>query len=137
MASIQPYITVPDGKCREAMEFYGKVFGAEPNFMTFGDSPMDIPEEMKGLIMHSDLTFGSTHLMACDPRPDHQTTYGNNISLSVDADSEDDQTQMFNDLSAGGMELMPLQDTFWGARFGMCVDKYGVTWMFNYDRPQN
>jgi len=26
---------------------------------------------------------------------------------------------------------MPLQDTFWGARFGMLTDAFGISWMFN------
>jgi len=37
----------------------------------------------------------------------------------------------FDALSAGGKITMPLQDTFWGAKFGMLVDAYGVSWMFN------
>ena len=28
---------------------------------------------------------------------------------------------------------MPLQDTFWGAKFGMLTDKFGINWMFNHD----
>ena len=31
---------------------------------------------------------------------------------------------------------MPLQDTFWGAKFGMLTDKWGISWMFNFDRPK-
>ena len=36
----------------------------------------------------------------------------------------------------GGTVTMPVQDTFWGARFGMTKDKFGVHWMFNYDYPK-
>ena len=31
---------------------------------------------------------------------------------------------------------MPVQDMFWGARFGMLTDKFGVHWMFNYEKPK-
>lgn len=34
-------------------------------------------------------------------------------------------------MSEGGKVSMPLQDTFWEARFGMLQDKFGVNWMFN------
>jgi PhnB protein len=27
---------------------------------------------------------------------------------------------------------MPLEKTFWGAYFGMCIDKFGIYWMVNY-----
>ena len=31
---------------------------------------------------------------------------------------------------------MPLQDAFWGARFGMLTDQFGVNWMFNFENPK-
>ncbi|HTY54572.1 MAG TPA: VOC family protein [Candidatus Binataceae bacterium] len=37
----------------------------------------------------------------------------------------------FEALAAGGKVTMQLQDTFWGARFGMLTDAYGIRWMFN------
>jgi PhnB protein len=40
---------------------------------------------------------------------------------------------VFAALSEGATITMPLQDTFWGARFGMLVDKFGINWMFNFD----
>jgi uncharacterized glyoxalase superfamily protein PhnB len=27
-------------------------------------------------------------------------------------------------------------DTFWGARFGMLTDQFGINWMFNFDHPK-
>jgi PhnB protein len=37
----------------------------------------------------------------------------------------------FDALAVGGKVLMPLQDMFWGAKFGMLRDAYGISWMFN------
>ena len=31
---------------------------------------------------------------------------------------------------------MPLQDTFWGAHFGMLTDRFGIQWMFNFDKSE-
>jgi PhnB protein len=61
---------------------------------------------------------------------------GNNFSISVGADSEQEADQLFNGLSAGGKITMPLARTFWGAYFGMFIDKFGIKWMVNYDYPQ-
>ena len=38
--------------------------------------------------------------------------------------------------SAGGNVTMPLADAFWGAYFGMLIDKFGINWMVNYTYPQ-
>jgi PhnB protein len=45
--------------------------------------------------------------------------------------SLDEQESIFGKLSDGGAVTMPLQDTFWGARFGMLTDKFGINWMLN------
>ena len=42
---------------------------------------------------------------------------------------------MFARLSAGGTVTMPLQETFWGAYFGSCTDKFGINWQLNHELP--
>ncbi|MFN2447196.1 MAG: VOC family protein [Vicinamibacterales bacterium] len=49
----------------------------------------------------------------------------------LDFDNVADMTQRFEALGAGGKVTMPLQDTFWGAKFGTLTDAFGVQWMFN------
>ncbi len=134
MAAIIPYLTF-NGDCREAFTFYGRAFGAEPFMQTFGDSPGEVSEEAKDRIMHTHLNAGTVQLMASDAMPGEPATIGSNVSLSVNCDSEEQQTRLFDALAEGGSISMPLQDTFWGARFGMCTDKFGMHWMFNFDRP--
>jgi len=58
---------------------------------------------------------------------------GNNYSISINASSKEEADRLFNGLSAGGQVTMPLENTFWGAYFGMFVDKYGINWMVNFD----
>jgi PhnB protein len=60
-------------------------------------------------------------------------TPGNNISLSINAETEDDAKRFFSALSDGGRIIMPLEKTFWGALYGMFTDKFGINWMVNYD----
>ena len=66
----------------------------------------------------------------------HKIQFGNNIQLSLEADSKEEAEKLFNGLSAGGKPEMPLSDQFWGAYFGMFTDKYGVKWMVNYTYPK-
>jgi PhnB protein len=61
----------------------------------------------------------------------HPVKTGTNVTLNVNFESVSDQEKIFNKLSKGGNITMPLQDTFWGARFGMLTDKFGINWMFN------
>ena len=61
---------------------------------------------------------------------------GNNIQISINAETEDEATRIFNGLSAGGRVNMALEKTFWGALFGMFTDKFGINWMVNYDYNQ-
>jgi PhnB protein len=51
-------------------------------------------------------------------------------------DSVAEQDRICGKLSAGGTVTQPLQETFWGARFGMVTDKFGIPWMLNCDLPK-
>jgi len=44
--------------------------------------------------------------------------------------------EVFNKLAAGGKVTMPLQKQFWGAKFGMLVDKFGTGWMLSHEEKQ-
>ena len=57
--------------------------------------------------------------------------FGNNSYISLEPDSKEETKKLFNALSEGGKITMELQDMFWGAYFGTCIDKFGVQWMFN------
>lgn len=62
-----------------------------------------------------------------------KTTAGNNISLSVKADSKEDADRFFESLSEGGKVTMAIANTFWGDYFGMCTDKFDVNWMISFN----
>ncbi|MFC1734133.1 VOC family protein, partial [candidate division KSB1 bacterium] len=141
MTTINPYLTF-SGNCEEAFNFYKSVFGGEfPYVGRFKDMPAEegmppVSDEDKEKIMHISLPISKeTVLMGSDtseafsPLP----TIGNNISISVNTDSIDDVTRIFNELSKGGKITMALNKTFWGAYFGMFTDKFGINWMINCD----
>jgi PhnB protein len=130
MKSTNTYLNF-DGNCREAMEFYSKCLGAELNIMPFSSAPFEAPFEARDRIVHSRLTRGHFLLMASDTMPGMPYIPGNNFSISIECDSQDETKSLFSALGEAGKITMPLQDTFWGAYFGSCTDKYGVQWMFN------
>ena len=142
MATLNPYLTL-NGNCEEAFNFYKSVFGGEfRQISKFGDMPPmpghEMPEEEKKRILHVSLPISKeTILMGSDSNLRMGTVnIGQHMSLSIGADSKEEADRVFNGLSAGGKITMPIADMFWGAYFGMLEDKFGFTWMVNYDYPK-
>ncbi|MBW7474055.1 VOC family protein [Paenibacillus oenotherae] len=133
--SVDVYLNF-NGNCREAVLFYAEVFGTEePKFMTFGDTPPSpeypLPEEAKSLIMHTRLVISGSNVMFSDVFPGMPFTVGNNVSLALVMDNEDELKSAFSKLQVGGKIGMELQETFWSKCYGSLTDKYGVEWQFN------
>ena len=136
MEAIVPYINFK-GNAKEALAFYSKALDGQVLFsQTYGESPMESKPEDKDKIMHATFKAGDLTLMASDANDRFPVQEGNIISLSINFKDEESITKTFNGLAEGGTVLMPLQDTFWGAKFGMLKDVFGVHWMFNYDKPK-
>jgi PhnB protein len=127
-----------NGNCEEAINFYKHCFNAEIVFMqTYGESPMPAPDNYQSKIMHAEFKFGNIRIMGADAPPDKAPIIGTNLALTIDFESESELESTFAKLSEGGTVTMPVQDTFWKAKFGMLIDKFGFNWMFNYTIPQN
>jgi PhnB protein len=133
MEAIIPYLNF-NGNAAEALNFYSKALNGEVVYkQTFGESPMESSEEQKDKIMHASFKAGNLNFLVSDTMPGQPVTSGTNISLSLNFNDADEMNKTFTALSEGGKVTMELQDTFWGARFGMLEDKYGFNWMFNHD----
>jgi PhnB protein len=143
MATVNSYLTF-DGTCEKAFIFYKAVFGGEFAYIgKYKDMPAAdgsyCPPEDGEKIMHVSLPISKeTILMGSDSSASfgQVTVMGNNISISVNADSEEEANRFFAGLSNGGIIKMPMNKTFWGAYFGMFTDKFGIHWMINFDYNQ-
>ncbi|WP_156727496.1 VOC family protein [Streptomyces apocyni] len=135
MASrLNPYISF-DGVARQAMEFYQGVFGGTLTVHTYGDLGGAKAGDVADKIMHGALTTDSGYtLMGADNPPDTEYKPGNNISVSVsgEAGDADELRGYWEKLSDGGTVLVPLDKQMWGDVFGMCTDRFGVTWMVDF-----
>ena len=136
MASrLNPYISF-DGDARGAMEFYESVFGGNLTLSTFGDfGDQGAPHSDK--IMHGMLeTDGGLTLMGADTPPGREHNPGDNFAVSLSGDDDAELRGYWDKLSAGGNVAVPLEKQMWGDEFGMCVDRFGITWMVNIAQPQ-
>jgi PhnB protein len=143
MAQVNPYL-IFNGDCEAAFNLYKSVFGGEFPYMgRFGEMPPaegqpELPENEKNLIMHVSLPIGNTIIMGSDSNSQAgNVKMGENVSISINTESRAEADKIFNGLSDGGMVKMPMTDTFWGAYFGMFVDKFGIHWMINFDEVPN
>jgi PhnB protein len=129
---ISPYLGF-NGQCAAAFKFYERVFGGQiAGMMTYGASPIaqQMPAEMHDKIIHVRLLVGDQVLMGGDAPPqNYQAAQGFNVSITVKDPAEADR--VFQELSEDGKVTMPMQKTFWSARFGMTVDRFGTPWLIN------
>ena len=125
-----------DGQARKAMEFYRKCLGGNLSLMTFADAPGDTPPELKERIMHACLTLPSAKIMASDTMPGAEYRRGNHISVCLACESLEEIERIFASMAEGGKVEMPLDNVFWGARFGTLTDRFGINWLFNYELPK-
>ena len=134
MEAIVPYLTF-NGNAAEALAFYSKVLDGKILYQqTFGESPMPSSDDTKNKILHATFQADKLTFMVSDSMPDNPATAGSHISLSLNFNSIEAIGKTFAALSEGAKITMELQDTFWGARFGMLTDKFGINWMFNHDK---
>ncbi|PTY79074.1 hypothetical protein B5V89_06985 [Heyndrickxia sporothermodurans] len=139
--SVDVYLNF-NGNCREAVEFYAKVFNTEePRIMTFGEAPPNpefpLQEEAKNLVMHARLSISGSNVMFSDTFPGTPFVVGNNISLAIVSQNQDEITSYYNQLKEGGKVNMELQETFWSKCYGQVVDKFGVEWQLSYDNGES
>lgn len=119
--TLTPHIVVNDS--RKAAEFYKQAFGAEL---------LEISGGPNGKVMHALLRFGDSMLMLNDEFPE----WGVLSPTTTKADTcvrlnlyVPDADNVFNQaVAAGAQVIMPLQDQFWGDRYGQVQDPFGHKW---------
>ncbi len=121
LGGIVPYLTV--NGATKAAAFYAKAFAAEE----VGRHPVDD----KGRTMHIHLHINGSSVMLSDPFPEYGHPLKAPESFNITLMVEDIQTWWDRAVKAGAEVVMPLQDMFWGDRYGQLRDPFGVMWAMN------
>jgi len=133
---LNPYLGFRD-TAGEAMEFYRTVFGGELTMSTFAEFHASEDPAEQDKIMHAQLTTADgLILMAADTPNSMAYTAGSNYSVSLSGEDEAELRGYWDKLAAGGIVTMPLETAPWGDSFGMCVDRFGVSWLVNIASAQ-
>jgi PhnB protein len=133
---LNPYLSF-NGDCEAAFKFYEKCLGGKLEAMIpHAGTPAEehVPPEWKNKIMHARLNLGDGLLMGADSPPGmYERPAGYSVALQISDPAKADK--VFAALAEGGTTLMPIQETFWAKRFGMCTDRFGTPWMVNCEKP--
>ena len=141
MGKVGTYLNFPRNT-EEAFNYYKSIFGGEfqgGKIMRFGEAPPDpasppMAEADKNLVMHVGLPILDGYQLMGTDAPESmgfKVVTGNNVHISLEPETRAEAKRLFDALSKGGKVTMDLQDTFWGAYYGSCTDKFGIQWMIN------
>ena len=128
---ISPYLMF-SGNCTEAIKFYEGAFGVKAEFCHYKDAPpaegYQPPPGTEDFIMHGTLSICNDTIYLADTTPDHQTSFGNGVSICVEFDDADGVRAAFEGLKEGAKVLMEPQECFWSKCFCQLEAKFGVSW---------
>ena len=118
--SVTPYLSIKGAA--KAIDYYKEVFGATELFRMGGPD---------GKIGHAEIKIGNSPIMLADEFPEMefvspQTLGGTPVGLMIYVDDVD--TMFTNAINAGGKEIKPLQNQFYGDRSGTLRDPFGHVW---------
>jgi len=141
MTTLNPYIYF-NGNCEDAFKFYKSVFRQEFTYIgRYKDVPKtdrQIFQEADEKIMHISLPISTeTILMGSDNTGAYEESIAyNNFSLIIHTDRKSEADRLFNELSEGGQVKAPMNLTFWGSYYGICIDKFGISWKITSEAEQ-
>jgi PhnB protein len=120
--SLTPSLVVDNAA--QAIEFYKRAFGAKERGRMLMPGPGD-------KIAHAELEIGDSVLMLADPMPQSTVTApkelgGTTVGIFLYVEDVDEVVQQA--LDAGATVTMPVEDQFWGDRFGKVMDPFGHDW---------
>lgn len=130
---LSPYINF-QGRAREAMEFYHKVFGGKLDLLTMGEQGASRPAGPEDNITHARLEAEGVLIIGVDGHPDFPAKVGENMAMALGGTDKERLTEIFSELVEGGTLKMPLTEQPWGTVVGWLADKFDINWMVSIDK---
>lgn len=134
---LNPYLSFRDN-ARQAMEFYRSVFGGKLELSTFADFQASQDPAEQDKIMHGQLTTSEGLVLMGADTPQamgYAPAAGFSVSLSGAPEDEQRLRSCWEALIEGGTVQEPLERAPWGDLFGMCTDRFGISWLVNIGTP--
>jgi PhnB protein len=125
---LTPHIQIGDNRAADAIDFYIKAFSAtEIRRMSAEDGVR---------LMHAHIHINGASLMLHDEFPEYvdpaeaDVAGGSGLTLHLQVDNAD--TWFDRAVAAGATATMPVEDMFWGDRYGQVKDPFGYRWSIGH-----
>ena len=135
MTGPTPYVLFP-GTAREALTFYGDVFGCAVELHTFAE--FNRADGRADAIAHGQLTGGPVALAGADVAGDEPPVRCEGMMLALLGTAAPSTLRTwFSRLSQGGRVVDELQVRPWGGSDGQVIDRYGLHWLIGFEGDEN
>lgn len=126
-----------DHQAEEAVEFYTSLFEGSKtgNIAHYGEAGQDIHGQKPGTVMTIEFELAGHRFIALNGGPHFKFTPA--ISFYVTCETEREVDELWNQLSEGGMPMMPLDKYDWSEKYGWVQDKYGLTWQISLGKLED
>lgn len=118
-SGLTPHLTIRDRQAAAAIDFYIKAFGAHEQLRVPTDD---------GRLMHAHLIVNGASLMLHDDFPEHGGPAGVPAGVMLHLQVDDADAAFDRAVKAGAEVTMPLDNMFWGDRYGQVKDPFGHRW---------
>jgi PhnB protein len=124
------------GTAREALTFYGDVFGCGVELHSFAEfNRSDGPADA---VAHGYLTGGPVALFGSDVSGDEPPFRAEGLMLSLLGTADPSTLRgWFSRLGEGGRVVDDLQMRPWGAFDGQVIDRYGLHWLIGFESDES
>jgi PhnB protein len=136
MKNLIPYIIIND-KCEEALNFYADCFGGKIVFMQkYADTNYSVAESFKSKVAHAEFRADNIHFFSSDGFEGQKATIGDNITMSINFDTIEEQKATFEKIKIGGTVTMDFSETSANSTLATLIDKYEIHWYLNYNKSE-
>jgi PhnB protein len=135
MSTIQlsPYVNF-QGRAREAMEFYHRVFGGSLDLQTMNEKGESKPAGPGDSIREARLDADGALIIGTDGHPKYPAKVGENMAIALSGTDKERLTKIFNALAEGGQLKGPLTRQPSGAEVGYLLDRFEINWVVSIDK---
>lgn len=129
MKKVTPFLMFQDGKAEEAMNFYTSLIEDSKITSIVRYEAHEAGDE--GTVKQALFTLKEQSFMCIDSYVQHQFTFTPSFSIYLTCDTEEELSDLFEQLSEDGQILMPLDNYGFSKKFGWINDRFGVSWQLD------
>ncbi len=128
---ISTFLTFQENNAEEAMNFYVELF-ENSKITEIQRHGSDGPAK-EGSILFATFELNGSKFACSDSYIKHEWTFTPGVSNFVECETDDEIENLFEELSAGGQVMMPIDNYGWSQKFAFVEDRFGVSWQLNFN----